>query len=147
MDVITPLNNLPNLKQGQNVGEVALEIYGIILDVTAHLPAPKETAVSSLFLDSAVIIDCHRNCSHKVVVVDPLYLLLLYLTNVNSLFFWQKLWRIVIDCFFGAGKPGALFKRPANVYTLHDIVMASTEFRARQATGPGVHSSSNNRDD
>jgi hypothetical protein len=38
---ITPLKNLPNLKQGQNGGEVALEIYGIILDVKAHLPAPK----------------------------------------------------------------------------------------------------------
>ncbi len=49
MDVITPLNNLPNLKQGQNGEEVALEIYGIVLDVKAHLPAPKETAVSSLF--------------------------------------------------------------------------------------------------
>jgi len=33
MDVITPLNNLPNLKQGQNGEEVALEIYGIVLDV------------------------------------------------------------------------------------------------------------------
>jgi len=42
MDVITPLNNLPNLKQGQNGEEVALEIYGIVLDVKAHLPAPKE---------------------------------------------------------------------------------------------------------
>jgi hypothetical protein len=49
-----------------------LEIYGIILDVKAHLPAPKETAVSSLFFDSAVIVDCHRNCSHKVVVAIPL---------------------------------------------------------------------------
>jgi len=37
MDVITPLNNLPNLKQGQNGEEVALEIYGIVLDVKAHL--------------------------------------------------------------------------------------------------------------
>jgi len=63
------------------------------------------------------------------------------------LFFLQKLWRIAIDRFFGAGKPGALFKRPANVYTFHDTIMASTEFRARQATGPGAHSSSNNRDD
>jgi hypothetical protein len=59
----------------------------------------------------------------------------------------QKLWRIVIDRFFGAGKPGALFKRPTNVYTFHDTVMASTECRARQATAPGVYSSSNNRDD
>jgi hypothetical protein len=32
MDVITPLNNLPNLKQGQNGEEAALEIYGIVLD-------------------------------------------------------------------------------------------------------------------
>ena len=63
MDVITPLNNLPNLKQGQNGEEVALEIYGIVLDVKAHLPAPKETAVSSVFFYSAVIVDCHRNCS------------------------------------------------------------------------------------
>jgi len=62
-------------------------------------------------------------------------------------FFLQKLWRIVIDCFFGAGKPGALFKRPTNVYTFHDTVLASTEFRAKQATGPGAHLSSNNRDD
>ena len=62
-------------------------------------------------------------------------------------FFLQKLWRIVIDHIFGAGKPGALFKRPANVYTFHDTVLASTEFRAKQATGPGAHSSSNNRDD
>jgi len=44
------------------------------------------------------------------------------------LFFLQKLWRIVIDHFFGAGKPGAFFKRPAKVW-------------------PGVNSSSNNRDD
>jgi hypothetical protein len=62
-------------------------------------------------------------------------------------FFLQKLWRIVIDHIFGAGKPGALFKRPANVYTFHDTVMVSTEFRAKQATGPGAHLSSNNRDD
>jgi hypothetical protein len=61
MDVITPLNNLPNLKQGQNGEEVALEIYGIVLDVKAHLPAPKETAVSSLFFVIAIIVDCHRN--------------------------------------------------------------------------------------
>jgi hypothetical protein len=73
MDVITPLNNLPNLKQGQNGEAVALEIFGIVLDVKAHLPAPKETAVSSLLFDSAIIVDCHRNCSHKVVVVDPLF--------------------------------------------------------------------------
>jgi hypothetical protein len=85
MDVITPLNNLPNLKQGQNGEEVALEIYSIILDVKAHPPAPKETAVSSLLFDSAVIIDCHHNCSHKVAVVDPLQFFLLCLTNVNFL--------------------------------------------------------------
>jgi hypothetical protein len=63
------------------------------------------------------------------------------------LIFWLKLWRIVIDRFFGASKPGALFKCLANVYTFHDTVMVSTEFRARHATGPGVHSLSNNRND
>ena len=72
MDVITPLNNLPNLKQGQNGEEVALEIYGIVLDVKAHLPAPKETAVSSLFFVIAIIVDCHRNCSHEVIIVVAL---------------------------------------------------------------------------
>jgi hypothetical protein len=59
----------------------------------------------------------------------------------------QKLWRIVIDQFFGAGKSGVLFKCPGNVYTFHDTVMASTEFHAKQATGPGAHSSLSNRDD
>ena len=49
MDVITPLHNLPNLKKRQNGEEVALEIYDIVLDVKAHLPPPKETAVHSLF--------------------------------------------------------------------------------------------------
>jgi ABC-type glucose/galactose transport system permease subunit len=72
MDVITPLTNLPNLKQGQTREVVALEICGIVLDVKARLSAPKETAVSSLFFDSAIIIDCHCNCSHKVVDVVPL---------------------------------------------------------------------------
>jgi hypothetical protein len=51
IDVITSLNNLPNLKQGQNGEVVALEIYGIVLDVKAHLSLPKETVVSSLFFD------------------------------------------------------------------------------------------------
>jgi hypothetical protein len=33
-----------------------------------------------------------------------------------------------MDHFFGAGKPWALFKRPANVYTFHVTVMASVDF-------------------
>jgi len=68
------INNLPNLKQGQNGEEVALEIYGIVLDVKAHLPAPKETAGSSQFFVIAVIVDCHHNCSREVIVVVALQL-------------------------------------------------------------------------
>jgi hypothetical protein len=56
----------------------------------------------------------------------------------------QKLWRIVMDHFFGPGNPGVLFKRPTNVYTFHDTMMASVEFRAEQVTKPGAHSSSTN---
>jgi hypothetical protein len=52
-----------------------------------------------------------------------------------------------MDRFFGPGNPGALFKRPANVYNFHDTVMASVVFRAEQVTKPGVHSSSANKDD
>jgi hypothetical protein len=62
MDAFTPLHNLPNLVQGQNGEELALEIYGIVLDVKAHLPRPKETAVSSAIVVLAVIVDCNCNC-------------------------------------------------------------------------------------
>jgi hypothetical protein len=64
---ITPLHNLPNLKLGQNREEVALEIYGIVLDVKAHLPGPKETVVSSAIFVLAIIIDCHHNCSREEI--------------------------------------------------------------------------------
>jgi hypothetical protein len=43
---IVPIHNLPNLKQGQNGIEVATTIYKIVLDAKAHLPGPKEVAVS-----------------------------------------------------------------------------------------------------
>jgi hypothetical protein len=33
MNAVIPFHNLPNLKQGQNGEEVALEIYGIVLDI------------------------------------------------------------------------------------------------------------------
>jgi hypothetical protein len=49
-NTVVPIYNLPNLKQGQNGVEVAFAIYGIILDVKAHLPGPKELAVSYLVL-------------------------------------------------------------------------------------------------
>jgi hypothetical protein len=52
-----------------------------------------------------------------------------------------------MDRFFGPGNPGALFKRPANVYNFHDTVMASVVFRAEQVTKPGAHSSSVNNED
>jgi hypothetical protein len=54
MDAIIPLQNLPNLKQGQN----GVEIYGIDLDIKAHLPWPKETGevVPLLFLPSLLIV-------------------------------------------------------------------------------------------
>jgi hypothetical protein len=45
-NAIVPIHNLPNLKQGQNSIEVATTIYKIVLDVKAHLPGPKEVAVS-----------------------------------------------------------------------------------------------------
>jgi len=47
---VVPRFNLPNLKQGQNGVEVAVTIYQIVLDVKAHLPGPKELAVSCLCL-------------------------------------------------------------------------------------------------
>ena len=75
MDVITPLNNLTNLKQGQNGEEAALEIYGIVLDVEAHLPGPKETAVSSTILVLAFMVDCHLNCSHEEILAVALQLI------------------------------------------------------------------------
>jgi hypothetical protein len=52
-----------------------------------------------------------------------------------------------MDRFFGPGNPGALFKRPANVFNFHDTVMALVVFRAKQVMKPGAHSSSTNRDD
>ncbi len=52
-----------------------------------------------------------------------------------------------MDRFFGPGNPGALFKRPANVYNFHDTVMASVAFRSEQVTKPGAHSSSANNED
>jgi hypothetical protein len=52
-----------------------------------------------------------------------------------------------MDHFFGPGNPGALFKRPANVYNFHDTVMASVAFCSEQVTKPGAHSSSANNED
>ena len=72
MDVITPLNNLPNLKQGQNGEEVALEMYGIVLDVKAHLPAPKETAVREFGLSPRCgrrVAGAHHALSHALLLV------------------------------------------------------------------------------
>jgi hypothetical protein len=37
---------------------------------------------------------------------------------------------------FGPGNPGALFKRPTNVYNFHDTAMTSVAFRAEQVTKP-----------
>jgi hypothetical protein len=54
---------------------------------------------------------------------------------------------MVMDHFFGPGNPGALFKRPANIYNFHDTIMASVAFHAEQVTKPGAHSSLTNRDD
>jgi hypothetical protein len=45
-NAVMPIHNPPNLKQGQNGVEVAMTIYNIVLDVKAHLPGPKEVAVS-----------------------------------------------------------------------------------------------------
>jgi hypothetical protein len=58
---VVPIHNLPNLKQGQNGFEVALAIYKIIVDVKAHLPGPKEVAVSIIIVDVASLLfdDCH----------------------------------------------------------------------------------------
>jgi hypothetical protein len=49
-----------------------LEIYGIVLDVKAHLPGPKETAVSSAIVVLAVIVDCHHNCSREAIIAVAL---------------------------------------------------------------------------
>ncbi len=46
-NVVVPIYNLPYLKQGQNGVEAAFTIYGIVLDVKAHQPGPKEVAVST----------------------------------------------------------------------------------------------------
>jgi hypothetical protein len=85
-------------------------------------------------------------------VALPIYLLLLtncctsiyllFLTNIISYnpFFVTE----TAGLLLGAGKHGALFKHPANFYTYHDTIMVSTKFRAKQATGPGEHSSSSN---
>jgi hypothetical protein len=81
MDVITPLHNLPNLKKRQNGEEVALEICGIVLDVKAHLPGPKETAVSSAIVVRVIIIDYHHNCSREEIFAVALQFFLVYLTN------------------------------------------------------------------
>jgi hypothetical protein len=68
MDAVVPLHNLPNLKQGQNGVEVALEIDGIVLDVKAHLPRLKETVVSSTIVVLAFIVDCQSNFSRKEIL-------------------------------------------------------------------------------
>jgi len=75
MDTVVPLHNLPTLKQGQNAVQVALEIYGIVLDVEAHLPGPKETVVSSTILVLAFMVDCHLNCSHEEILAVALQLI------------------------------------------------------------------------
>jgi hypothetical protein len=49
-NVVVPIYNLPNLKQGHNGVEAAFAIYGIILDFKAHLPGPKELAVSTNYV-------------------------------------------------------------------------------------------------
>ena len=86
MDVITPLNNLPNLKQGQNGEEVALEIYDIVLDVKAHLPGPKETVVSSAIVVLAVLLFFLSSLIVIIIAAMKKFLLLcfnflVYLTN------------------------------------------------------------------
>jgi hypothetical protein len=52
-NVVVPIYNLPNLKQGQNGVEAAFTIYGIVIDVKAHLPGPKEVAVSA---NNAIVV-------------------------------------------------------------------------------------------
>jgi hypothetical protein len=57
-NVVVPIYNLPNLKQGHNGFEAAFTIYGIVLNVKAHLPGPKEPAVSTnnVFVVVALLI-------------------------------------------------------------------------------------------
>jgi hypothetical protein len=62
------------------------------LTVKAHLPAPKEAAVSSLFFVIAIIVDCHRNCSREVIIVVKLIVGLLpskaqVLTRISPIMF------------------------------------------------------------
>ncbi len=44
----------------------------------------------------------------------------------------QKFWRISWIASFGPGKPGVLFKCPANIYTFHETVILSVAFHAEQ---------------
>jgi hypothetical protein len=41
------------------------------------------------------------------------------------MFFYQILWTLVMDCMFGGGNLGQLFKRPTNVLDFCDKVIKS----------------------
>ncbi len=56
-NTVAPIHNLPNLKQGQNGVKAAFTIYGIILDIKARLPGPKEVSVSTSTSIVLVVID------------------------------------------------------------------------------------------
>ncbi len=117
---VVPIHNLPNLKQGQNGVEVALTIYQIILDVKARLPGLKEVTVSiSVVVAAALIFVDYHFSSNKQELLLHIYYLFAFSKELISYYIilLHKLWRIVMDHFFSPGNPGALFKRPANVYS------------------------------
>jgi hypothetical protein len=76
-NTVVPLHNQPNLQQGKNDVEVAFTIYGIVLDVKAHLPGPKEVLHSLYYLFAAynnlvlllyyfIITETLEDCSGKI---------------------------------------------------------------------------------
>jgi hypothetical protein len=71
-NTIVPIYNLPNLKQEQNGVEAAFAIYRIILDVKAHLPGPKEVAVSYLVVLFLLSLLCllllHCNLTNLILL-------------------------------------------------------------------------------
>jgi hypothetical protein len=73
-NTVVPFYTLPNMKQGQNGVEAAFTIYGIFLNVKAHLPGPKEVIVSNtLFLSSggSFIVDCCFHCNRQLLLLHP----------------------------------------------------------------------------
>jgi hypothetical protein len=98
---VVPLHNLPNLQQGQNGVEVAFTIYGIVLDVTAHLPGLKEVTVTNsivLFSVGSFIVDCHYNCNKQLLLLC-LYYLFAVPNELVLLLYYLIITETLEDCY------------------------------------------------